>query len=122
MTIISLAVLAQGFSVGLEGAADLPLSVEKSCVQFEDLFMDPYILRDELKSRHERRLDRLVCLLRATEIVQALGQPRCGTVTGFVAKNVLRPAMRLAPNAIKTPFFNAMLKYSVGLPAFGTKR
>lgn len=115
-------ILAQGFSVGIEAAADLPQSVAACCVKYDGLLFDPYKLRSELKERHERRLDRLVCLLRATEIVQALGQPRDGTMTGMFAKNILRPAMRIAPNFIKTPFFNAMMRYSLGLsPVSGKK-
>jgi 2-polyprenyl-6-methoxyphenol hydroxylase-like FAD-dependent oxidoreductase len=115
-------ILAQGFSVGMEAAADLPQTIENSCVNYDGLLFDPYQLREELKERHERRLDRLVCLLRATEIVQALGQPRDGTITGMVAKYLLRPAMGIAPNFVKTPFFNAMLRYSLGLPLTGGKK
>ncbi|CAB9502333.1 expressed unknown protein [Seminavis robusta] len=117
-------ILAQGFSVGMEAAADLPASVAASCQPFQDkeLLFDPYKLRSELMTRHERRLDRLVCLLRATEIVQALGQPRDGTMSGFLAKHVLRPLMKMAPNFVKTPFFNAMLTYSLGLGLSGNKK
>lgn len=115
-------ILAQGFSVGMEGAANLPAAVEKSCVKYEDLLMDPNILRNELKKRHEDRLDRLLHVLRATELVQALGQPRGGTLIGFLAKNFVRPCMRIAPDFIKTPFFNAMLKYSLGVPLSGKKK
>lgn len=107
-------ILAQGFSVGMEAAADFPSSIETSCVHYENLLFDPYLLRKELKSRHDRRVDRLVCLLRATEIVQALGQPRDGTLTGFLAKRVIRPSMRITPNFVKMAIFNAMLRYSLG--------
>jgi hypothetical protein len=64
-------------------------------------------------------LERLVCLLRATEIVQALGQPGDGTISGFLAKNVLRPLMKISPNFLKTPIFNAILTYSLGLGLSG---
>jgi hypothetical protein len=74
------------------------------------------MLRQELKGRHDNRLQRLICLLRATEMVQALGQPTTGTLAGFVTRDVIRPLMRLTPDFIKTPVFNAVLKYSLGLP------
>jgi hypothetical protein len=55
-------------------------------------------------------------LLRATELVQALGQPRGGTVGGFFNTHFLRPLTKLIPNAIKKPIFDAVLNYSLGLP------
>jgi hypothetical protein len=73
------------------------------------------VLRSELKERHEARMDRLTCLLRATELVQALGQPQGGSSTGFLNTYGLRPIMKLTPNAIKAPIFDAILRYSVGL-------
>ena len=73
------------------------------------------VLRKELKYRHEDRMDRLTCLLRVTELVQALGQPQGGSVTGMLNTYVLRPMTRLTPNVIKKPIFNAVLKYSLGL-------
>ena len=114
-------ILAQGFSVGMESAADLPHHLTECFVNYEDLMFDPYQLRSLLKAGHEGRLDRLTCLLRATEIVQGLGQPRDGTVTGFLAKNVVRPAMQITPNFIKTKIFDAMLRYSLGLPLSGKR-
>ena len=73
------------------------------------------VLRKELKNRHEDRMDRLTCLLRATELVQALGQPQGGSLTGMLNTYALRPLTRLTPNAIKKPIFNAVLKDSLGL-------
>jgi hypothetical protein len=74
------------------------------------------VLRQELKLRHYGRLDRLGCLLRATELVQALGQPSGGTLGGFLNTHFLRPLTKLIPNTIKKPIFNAVLNYSLGLP------
>lgn len=114
-------ILAQGFTFGMEGAAALRTSLEaslqgKSKTEYPPLAFDPILLRQELKSRHDNRLHRLICLLRATEMVQALGQPTTGTLLGFVSRDVIRPLMRITPGIIKTPVFNAVLKYSLGLP------
>jgi 2-polyprenyl-6-methoxyphenol hydroxylase-like FAD-dependent oxidoreductase len=114
-------ILAQGFTFGLEGAAALKRSLETSLlgtskIEYPPLAFDPVMLRQELKGRHDNRLQRLICLLRATEMVQALGQPTTGTLAGFVSRDVIRPLMRLTPGFIKTPVFNAVLKYSLGLP------
>ena len=112
-------ILAQGFTLGMEGAANLGLSL-KDIIQippnprYPKLAFDPIRMRQELQTRHEKRLDRVVCMLRATEIVQALGQPSTGTLSGMISRSILRPIMRFTPGFIKTPFFNAMLKYSLG--------
>ena len=118
-------ILAQGFTIGMEGAAALRTSLEtgldsKSRPDYPDLAFDPYVLRDELKNRHDARLSRLIHLLRATELVQALGQPTSGTLTGLISRDILRPLMRLTPDFIKTPIFNFMLKYSLGFPEEST--
>jgi 2-polyprenyl-6-methoxyphenol hydroxylase-like FAD-dependent oxidoreductase len=112
-------ILAQGYTIGMEGAAALATSLQlliqsPQNIDFPSLAFDPYALRFELNTRHEQRLGRLICLLRATEIVQALGQPT-GTLTGLISRNILRPLMRVTPDFIKAPFFNAMLKYSLGV-------
>eukprot|EP00980_Cylindrotheca_fusiformis_P014721 scaffold4009_cov124-Cylindrotheca_fusiformis.AAC.1 len=114
-------ILAQGFTFGMEGAAALRTALEasiqeKSRIGYPPLAFDPISLREELKSRHDTRLHRLICLLRATELVQTLGQPTTGTFGGFVSRDVIRPLMRITPGIIKTPVFNAVLKYSLGLP------
>lgn len=115
-------ILAQGFTFGMEGASALSSSLETSLnvaepmAQYPDLAFDPFMLRQELKNRHDSRLQRLICLLRATELVQALGQPNCNTVSGFISRDIIRPLMRVTPAFIKTPIFNAVLKYSLGLP------
>jgi hypothetical protein len=155
-------ILAQGFTMAMEGAALLRASIEKSCITNEQqqhllqqhqmqqqqqqrqqqqqpqqqssstppgsttvgggekdppLQFDPIRLRRELKARHIRRMDRLICLLRATELVQALGQPS-GNTTGMFNTKILRPLTKLTPDFIKTPIFDAILRYSLGLGLF----
>jgi 2-polyprenyl-6-methoxyphenol hydroxylase-like FAD-dependent oxidoreductase len=107
-------ILAQGFTIAMEGAYGLATAIEESCQSPHDnLAFDPWSLRNNLQTHHLSLQKRLVSLLRATEIVQILGQPQAG-VLGFVAKTIIRPSMKLAPNAIKTPVFNKMLQYSLG--------
>jgi len=114
-------ILAQGFTIGMEGAAALRSSLEsglasKGREEYPELAFDPFIIRDELKNRHDARLSRLIHLLRATELVQALGQPTSGTISGMLSRDILRPLMRFTPDFIKKPIFNFMLKYSLGNP------
>ena len=121
-------ILAQGFTIAMEGAATLRHSIEQTCANFiqpedqiDQLSFDPFLLRQELRLRHQLRMDRLICLLRATELVQALGQPSGNTtITGILNTKVLRPLTKLTPNFVKAPIFNAVLKYSVGLGLFST--
>jgi 2-polyprenyl-6-methoxyphenol hydroxylase-like FAD-dependent oxidoreductase len=119
-------ILAQGFTVGMEGAATFA-SALASCLDVDslnpgsNLAFDPSLLRKEIMSRHDMRLHRLICLLRITELVQALGQPITGTAAGMISRDVVRPMMKLTPNFIKTPFFNAVLQYSLGLPVKSSK-
>ncbi len=113
-------ILAQGFTFGMEGASSLSEALS-SCLKenhssWSNLAFDPYALRNELLHRHDLRLNRLICLLRTTELVQALGQPATGTISGLISRDIIRPMMRLTPGFIKTPVFNATLKYSLGLP------
>jgi flavin-dependent dehydrogenase len=114
-------ILAQGFTVGMEGAASLAHALSTTLhVDTKNpnsaLAFDPYLLRQELMRRHDLRLHRLICLLRITELVQALGQPITGTMTGLLSRDIIRPAMRITPSFIKTPVFNSVMKYSLGLP------
>lgn len=111
-------ILAQGFTVAMEGAHALVKSVQSACIPCKEdpaLGFDPYKLRSELKRRHDARVARLICLLRATEMVQALGQPHGGTIGGTLNTKLLRPLTRLTPNLIKAPVFDAVLKYSLGM-------
>jgi 2-polyprenyl-6-methoxyphenol hydroxylase-like FAD-dependent oxidoreductase len=124
-------ILAQGFTCAMESGAALHHSLALSYQDFEPaslnaskndadalLAFDPIRLRQELKDRQAKKMDRLICLLRATELVQALGQPNTKW-TGILNTMVLRPLMRLTPNFIKAPIFDAVLKYSLGLGLFG---
>ena len=126
-------VLAQGFTIGMEAAADLSETLQKcsgpeyavnvSESSEEDsnpqtLLFDPDRLRFELKERHRRRYDRMMALLRATELVQAFAQPS-GPFGSFLNRWLIRPAMRLTPNFAKKPMFDFMVRYSLGLTAGG---
>jgi 2-polyprenyl-6-methoxyphenol hydroxylase-like FAD-dependent oxidoreductase len=110
-------ILAQGFTIAMEGAYQLAVSVEKGSQSGckGNLAFDPFALRKELLERFDQRYDRLLGLLRATELVQAMGQPSSG-VTGIVSQSLVRPIMKLSPDFVKTPMFNAVLRYSLGLP------
>lgn len=106
-------ILAQGFTVAMEGAANLRETVEHSV---KDSF-DPIVLRREIKHRHLNRVGRVICLLRTTELVQAMGQPG-SRLSGWFQRFVLRPATKLVPNFVKAPIFDAVLRYSLGLGLF----
>jgi len=106
----------------------LRTSIERACAnskpaeqQTDHLAFDPFLLRKELRLRQQVRMDRLICLLRATELVQALGQPSGNTtLSGLFNTKVLRPLTKLTPNFIKAPIFDAVLKYSLGLGLFSS--
>ena len=120
-------VLAQGFTMGMEASADLAAAVAKSCgpstadaaatpakpYSERGLVFYPGLLRKELRVRHRHRTDRLLCLLRSTEVVQALAQPSAPLET-FLAL-IIRPAMAIAPDFVKRPVFDFIMKYSLGL-------
>jgi hypothetical protein len=89
--------------------------VEASIAQFPaGIAFDPYALRILLQERHDARNGRLLHLLQATGIVQALGQPQSGVV-GSLSRYLVRPLMLITPDFIKRPIFNALLKYSLGV-------
>ena len=107
-------ILAQGFTMAMEGSAALAQSVEASILQFQDvgLAFDPYALRKQLQQHHDNRIGRLLRLLQATDLVQALGQPKGGFI-GSLSRYLVRPLMQIAPYFIKRPIFDATLKYSL---------
>jgi 2-polyprenyl-6-methoxyphenol hydroxylase-like FAD-dependent oxidoreductase len=120
-------ILAQGFTCAMESGLALSQSVARSYQDLADstfvvsrneleppLAFDPIRLRQELKERQAAKMDRLICLLRVTELVQALGQPNAKW-TGLLNTMLLRPLMRLTPNFVKALIFDAVLKYSLGL-------
>eukprot|EP00536_Pseudo-nitzschia_multiseries_P004672 jgi/Psemu1/188610/e_gw1.79.57.1 len=123
-------ILAQGFTFGMEGAAAMAESLVKCLEQGSAeaagtdskrnqprplLAFDPHLLRKELLDNYDRRLHRLICLLRSSELVQALGQPTKGSISGWISRCIIRPAMRVTPDFIKTPIFNRVMEYSLGL-------
>eukprot|EP00934_Nitzschia_sp_Nitz4_P006471 Nitzschia sp. Nitz4//scaffold81_size91200//26828//28408//NITZ4_004981-RA/size91200-processed-gene-0.121-mRNA-1//-1//CDS//3329558695//6461//frame0 len=113
-------ILAQGFTIGMEGGPFLRKALQASMtvpprLEYPYLSFDPFALREEMRKRHDGRLSRLIHLLRATELVQALGQPSSGTLSGMVNFYMLRPLMRCTPDAVKRPIFNSVLKYSLGV-------
>mmetsp|Transcript_9016 Transcript_9016/g.21947 ORF Transcript_9016/g.21947 Transcript_9016/m.21947 type:complete len:585 (-) Transcript_9016:177-1931(-) len=120
-------ILAQGFTFGMEGAAAMADSLA-SCLdqgsagatdhsrdQSKLLAFNPHLLRKKLLDRHDQRLHRLICLLRSSEVVQALGQPTKGSLAGWISRCIIRPAMRVTPGFLKTPIFNRVMEYSLGL-------
>jgi 2-polyprenyl-6-methoxyphenol hydroxylase-like FAD-dependent oxidoreductase len=122
-------ILAQGFTFAMEGAAAVRKALENSSLlggnetmkseREPQLAFDPIQLRNVLKTRQTNRMERLICLLRATELVQALGQPSGDTtLSGLVNTKILRPLVAVTPNFIKAPIFDAVLKYSLGLGLF----
>lgn len=112
-------ILAQGFTVAMEGAHALAspvhAAVQQHCPDDASVAFHPYALRRELAAKYEGGIHRILCLLRATELVQTLGQPAGGTVAGLLNLYGLRPITRILPNALKAPIFDATLKYSLGL-------
>jgi 2-polyprenyl-6-methoxyphenol hydroxylase-like FAD-dependent oxidoreductase len=122
-------ILAQGFTFAMEGAAAVRKALESSSLlggnetmrseRDPQLAFDPIQLRNVLRTRQTNRMERLICLLRATELVQALGQPSGDTtLSGLVNTKLLRPLVAVTPNFIKAPIFDAVLKYSLGLGLF----
>lgn len=113
-------ILAQGFTMAMEGAAGLRTSVENCCVPAGELAFDPQLLRTELRDRHDARVERLACLLRSTELVQSLSQPST-PIASFFNTRLLRPSLSLVPNTVKAPIFDAVLRYSLGMSVTGQK-
>lgn len=107
-------VLAQGFTIGMEAAADLAGTLD-SCLQNIEGggSIDYDALRIAIDERSTRRFDRMMCLIRSTDIVQFLAQP--SSEFGItLTKYLVRPAMMLIPSFIKQVAFSGMMKYSLG--------
>jgi hypothetical protein len=104
----------------MESAASMARSLERvinnqsSSNPADPLRYQPDLLRREIKERHHRREQRVLNLLRSTELVQRLAQPQ-GFIGGFFATRIVRPLMKLAPTSLKTSIFDYMIKYSLGL-------
>jgi 2-polyprenyl-6-methoxyphenol hydroxylase-like FAD-dependent oxidoreductase len=127
-------VLAQGITIAMEDGADIARCLEQASQQvdaklraaaqgeggvnlLEEIKNIPQLqydtLRKSLKARHEQKMGRLLCLLRATELVQTLAQP--SNWTGFLSASIIRPLMKYgAPDMVKKTVFDWMLKYSLG--------
>jgi hypothetical protein len=73
-----------------------------------------------MKEMHSRREQRLLNLLRSTELVQRLAQPN-GLISGFFATKIVRPVMKFCPDSLKKTIFNYMIRYSLGLTGQGNK-
>jgi len=112
-------VLAQGFTIAMEAAADLAETLEISLstnntIFQKDLPFDPTQLREALGERNQRRYERMLCLLRATDLVQAISQPS-DSISGFLSNNLVRPSIMLIPSVVKEAVFSYVMKYSLGL-------
>jgi 2-polyprenyl-6-methoxyphenol hydroxylase-like FAD-dependent oxidoreductase len=112
-------VLAQGFTIGMEAASDLAVTLE-SCLgqngkdhKNSQQPFDSKIVREALLERNHRRFGRVMCLIRSTELVQSLAQPN-SEFAGILTKNFVRPAMALVPSFIKEAAFSVVMKYSLG--------
>lgn len=113
-------VLAQGFTIAMESGASMVQSLERVIEDqtisnpSDPLCYQPDILRKEMKERHSRTEQRILSLLRSTELVQQLAQPH-GFVSSFFATKIVRPMMKICPHGLKTSIFDYMIKYSLGL-------
>ena len=63
--------------------------------------------------RHFNREQRLLQLLRSTELVQRLAQP--SGFGSFIATWLVRPMVKVCPQAVKKRVFDYMIRYSLGL-------
>ena len=104
----------------MESGASMAQSIERVLRAQEDSnpsdphSYQPELLRKEMKERHSRTEQRVLNLLRSTELVQQLAQPH-GFVSSFFATKIVRPLMRICPAGIKKAIFGYMIKYSLGL-------
>jgi flavin-dependent dehydrogenase len=111
-------VLAQGFTIAMESGASMARSLERVLVRQDNSSIQQHLLRDELKERHYRREQRLLNLLRSTELVQRLAQPN-GLISGFFATWIFRSVMKYCPEALKKTVFDHVIRYSLGLTGRG---
>ena len=109
-------VLAQGFTITMEAAADLAITLE-SCLgnkKADEPAFDSEAVRKALVERNDRRYGRIMCLIRSTELVQSMAQPVSDSFASLLTRNVVRPAMRFVPCFIKKAAFSRVMKYSLG--------
>ena len=74
-----------------------------------------YILKKKIHDSIQIKNDRLNAVTRATSLVQILAQPSSGVASTMVSQGT-RLIMRATPSFLKQPSFNAMMRYSIGLP------
>lgn len=109
-------VLAQGFTIAMEAAADLSLTMEKILTNRQGSGVASFVpdeLRSALSERSQRRYGRMLCLLRSTELVQTMAQPS-NSFSCFVSKYIVRPSMIMIPSFLKEMAFSRIMKYSLG--------
>jgi len=133
-------VLAQGFTMAMESGASIVESIEQIMVTAPPSgggeggggggrakamvaspssslmcpIYRPKLLRQRLLERQSKKEQRLIQLLRSTELVQIMAQPR-GPLGSMLATWIVRPAMRLCPESVKKTVFDYMIRYSLGL-------
>jgi len=105
-------VLAQGFTIAMETAADLANTLEVSLGA--NTVFDAKKIQEGISMGAERQYIRTLCLLRATDLVQTLAQPQTNSFSGFLSKTFLRPAIQFTPVIIKKKIFSFVMKYSLG--------
>lgn len=115
-------VLAQGITIAMESAASIVQSIEHALVHsssnvdatISSSIYNPNLLRKELLARNVRREQRLLYLLRSTELVQQLAQPssRFGSI---LSTWIVRPIVKLCPDVVKVKVFDYYKRYSLGL-------
>ena len=138
-------ILAQGFTIAMESAADFAKTLElclttpiptststnppttSSNDDYDDdndeMTIKRSIITQALVDRNQRRYERLLCLLRATTLVQEISQPSSSpssshgstTIPGLISKYVIRPTMMVTPSFMKEAVFSYMIQYSLGL-------
>jgi len=111
-------VLAQGFTMGMESASSLASCLERcyavdQCRDHDKGIAIPTLKR-ELNARQSQRYERIMCVLRATDLVQSLAQPNKG-LSGFISRKILRPLFAVTPSFIKKGIFMRTIQYSLGI-------
>ena len=119
-------VLAQGFTIAMESGATLARSLERVIKDQQNVSPPPhhleyqlFCLRQEINEWHFRIEQRLLNLLRSTEVVQRLAQPH-GVFGSFCTAKIIRPVMKLCPEGVKKAVFDYMMRYSLGLSSQST--
>lgn len=112
-------VLAQGFTMGMESAFSIASCIQQSYeIDRTEIGEDKGItistLQKELIARQSQRYERMMCVVRATDLVQSLAQPT-KSFSGLISQNILRPLFKLTPSFIKEKIFIRTIQYSLGI-------